>query len=95
MKIDKIGPMGKIGKITEGNAIKGKEGISNEGADILSISQGAKKAQELDSLKNLVFNAIVGLPDVRASKIDIATKRIREGYYNNIDIAESILNPSA
>lgn len=95
MDINKIGQIGKIGKIETGGVIKGKEKGVIEGNDTLSISPAGKRAQEMDYLKSLAFNVISNIPNVRSDKIEIATNRIKEGYYNkNVsDIANALLNP--
>jgi|GEM_PF-5785352 len=96
MDINKIEQIGKIGKIERGSILlKGKEKVGESG-DILSISPEARKAQELEYLKNLALGAILKMPDSRPEKIDIATGRVKEGYYNKhiTEIVNSLLNPS-
>lgn len=93
MDINKIGQIGKIEKIGVGSQLKGKEKGAVEGNDTLSISSAGKVAQQMDYLKSLAFNAISNIPD-RNDKIEIATNRIKEGYYNkNVkDIIDALLN---
>lgn len=95
MDINKIGHIGKIGKIETAGGIKGKKEGAVEGNDTLSISAAGKRAQEMDYLKSLAFNVISSMPDLRSDKIELATNRIKEGYYNkNVsDIANALLNP--
>lgn len=95
MDVNKIAQIGKIGKIEKGSFISGKEKVAEEANDTISISSAGKIAQERDYLKKLAFNAISNMPETRASKIEIATNRIKEGYYNkNIkDIVDALLNP--
>ncbi len=96
MDINKIGSIGKIGKINSGGVIKDTGRGAFKGNDILSISTEAKKAHDLDCLKSFTFNLISSFSDVRSDKIEIAARRIKEGYYNKhtADIAESLLNSS-